>query len=30
VALLNTYPQIAVAMLPSLAQRLQNLIEHPA
>jgi len=30
VGLLNEHPQIAVAMLPSLAQRLQDLIEHPA
>jgi len=30
VGLLNEHPRIAVAMLPSLAQRLQDLIEHPA
>jgi CRP-like cAMP-binding protein len=30
VGLLHEHPQIAVAMLPSLAQRLQDLIEHPA
>ena len=28
VGLLDEHPQIAVAMLPSLAQRLQDLIEH--
>jgi hypothetical protein len=30
VGLLHEHPQIAVAMLPSLDQRLQDLIEHPA
>jgi CRP-like cAMP-binding protein len=30
VGLLHEHPRIAVAMLPSLAERLQDLIEHPA